>query len=200
MEDSVNKLKTKRKEFYGKIKNDDTLGIILKGHLIIEKELDDLLKWLIVNDKKMELQFFSAKLNAAYALGLIDQEWYGVFNKFNKIRNDLAHKLDYEFTATEYDNLVKTLSKDAKHDFENDLDFMSIIAKPEDFTLNPNIILNDRIKLIVLVWQLIVYLHVQIERIDIVFEEIHLMHKEKLIDYKLNKMERNENDSKEEDE
>jgi hypothetical protein len=83
-------------EFMNYTKSEDFMGIILRAQIYIENDLDILLNKLLIHPEKIKLQFFAAKLDAAFALGAIDEEWYGVFRKFNSIRNSYAHDFKYD--------------------------------------------------------------------------------------------------------
>lgn len=116
-----NELKTAIQDFMLYTESEDYLGIILRAQLYIEKNLDILLNKLLIHPNKISLQFFSSKLDAAYALGAIEDDWYFALQKFNKIRNKYAHDFKYKFTENEYTNLVSTLSKDAKNEYINNI-------------------------------------------------------------------------------
>lgn len=109
------------KEFMSYTISEDFMGIILRGHLFIENELSTLIRNVLINPSKIDLPYFSTKLDAAFSLGVIDEQWYGAFKKMNKVRNKYAHDLGYEFTNKDYDDLVSTLSKEAKEEFIEDL-------------------------------------------------------------------------------
>ena len=83
----------KRKEFINATKRDDTLAIVLKAHLYIEAELEELLRLGTKNYKALDLKYFKEKLNLCYGIGLIDRDLYTVLTKFNTIRNKYGHKV-----------------------------------------------------------------------------------------------------------
>lgn len=109
-------------EFMSYTESEDYMGIILRAQIYIENDLNELIKKLLIHPEKISLQFFSAKLDAAYALGAIDDEWYGALKKFNRLRNKYAHDFGYELKTSDYEDLISTLSKDAKKEFQINLE------------------------------------------------------------------------------
>ena len=72
--------------------------IILKGHLLIEEQLNNILEAARINQSKLgnlELQFFKKVLIAnSLCWKSPDDEIWKFMLKINKLRNDLAHQLD----------------------------------------------------------------------------------------------------------
>jgi hypothetical protein len=183
-----NAIKQSITEFMNYTQSEDIMGIILRAQIYIEKDLDLLLRKLLIHPEKISLQYFSAKLDAAYALGAIDDDWYGSFRKFNKIRNKYAHDLNYTFTENDYNDLVSTLSKNSKEEFKYNLSqeewFNSLMSslggesKNIDFKYKLRILLSDFMLYMMQQHQSIEHLWKEIcctKQIDILNEKIELL-------------------------
>jgi hypothetical protein len=103
---------------------DDTLVVILKGHLLVEAELIDICRRLLVNPNAMagdKIGFYS-RLNLVRALVGDDDPVPGSFWKaltiLNNLRNTLAHNLEHD--------RVETLIGDFLKVFEDFPDFSAI--------------------------------------------------------------------------
>lgn len=76
---------------------DDILIAIIKGHLLIENCLEDLLENYVERYSKLNTKYFSEKLKLCYALDLIDKDTYNLLNEINKTRNKYGHDLNFQF-------------------------------------------------------------------------------------------------------
>jgi uncharacterized protein with von Willebrand factor type A (vWA) domain len=103
-------------EFLAKTKSNEILVVVLKGHMYIERELTNLLTETILDEKVLENTTFRYKLELVYSMNLITK-YYGSIKKVNDIRNNYAHKFDYEFGENEFNDLVSTLPKEGKKRF-----------------------------------------------------------------------------------
>ena len=108
-------------KFMQDTKSDDILVIILKAHLYMERELIRTLTETIIDEKVLKSTTFRQKLDLANSMGLLD-EYYGVLGKVNSIRNDFAHKIDYEFDEKIYEDLLSTFPKIDKDEFLSEYD------------------------------------------------------------------------------
>ncbi|WP_026478306.1 hypothetical protein [Alkaliphilus transvaalensis] len=171
----IDEYKNAIKDFMDYTETEDLMGIILRGHLFIENELMTLISNVLVNPSKIKLPYFSNKLDAAFSLGIIEEQWYGAFKKLNKVRNNYAHDLRYEFSENDYEDLVSTLSKDAKEEFIKDLEAEEIVnsivqvLKGKD---KNTISLKDKTR--ILLSNFMTYLKLQNLQIDSVLKEIYL--------------------------
>lgn len=95
-------------------KKDDILIAIIKGHLLIENNLEDLLENYIERYSKLNIKYFSEKLNLCYALDLIDEYAYKLLKGINKIRNEYGHDLNFEFKKENLEKWESILSKEDK--------------------------------------------------------------------------------------
>ncbi|MGG0592512.1 hypothetical protein ABEY80_22005 [Priestia megaterium] len=82
--------------------------VVLRGHLYIEHEIGELLKFrlvepdLVFNDRFM----FANKLTWAVAIGMLPKDAMSAYVALNKIRNKYAHKLDAKLTEKDFNDLI----------------------------------------------------------------------------------------------
>jgi hypothetical protein len=73
--------------------------LVLRGHILIERQIAKLIKIVLPNPSALDLEQmrFSAKVKLAQSLvGREARPWlWESLKKANKLRNSLAHKLDY---------------------------------------------------------------------------------------------------------
>lgn len=84
------------------------LEVFLKGHLWLERALDDFLVAACKDPKplKLERMAFSSKVNLCEAFGLIPAAVCHSFRQINKRRNVLAHHLEGSVDVATLDELV----------------------------------------------------------------------------------------------
>lgn len=184
-----NEIKQAISEFMEYTRSEDFMGIVIRAQIYIENDLDKLIQKLLIHPEKITLQFFQAKLDAAYALGAINDEWYGAFRKLNKIRNKYAHDYKYEFQITDYENLISTLSKDAKNEF------MSNVAREEWFMSIANALkgttesMDLKYKLRVLLSDFMLHIKQSCLTFELLWDEIYCIKKEQIVDHKISLLE-----------
>lgn len=83
--------------------DDEEISPILKGHIFIEKILEELLSKNMHNPSIFfnKSRSFDLKVDLAHAMGLIDTKYYSAFKAINKVRNNYAHKHDYKVSISE---------------------------------------------------------------------------------------------------
>lgn len=125
MIEEARKVETKEtfKAFMNDTKSNETLIIILKAHLYIERQLILALTETIIDNKILGGTTFRQKLDLAHSMGIID-DLYGVLGKVNSVRNSYAHDMDYSFDEKEFGDLLSTLSKDDKDVYLAEFDEM----------------------------------------------------------------------------
>lgn len=171
------------KDFIEYTKSEDFMGIILRGHLYIENELNTLIKNALINPDAIVLPYFSTKLDAAFSMGIIEERWYGAFKKLNKIRNKYAHDLGYEFTEKDYEDLVSTLSKEDKEEFMKDLKYKDLsFSLIKHFTGGKKRELSLKDKTIILLSNFFGYIKSQNQQIDLVLKEINVTKQVELLE------------------
>ncbi|AHK22019.1 hypothetical protein BF17_18905 [Yersinia similis] len=83
--------------------DEEELSPILKGHIFIEKILENLISRNLVEPKIFfkSTRSFDLKVDLALAMGVIDEQYYSAFKAINKVRNNYAHKHDYKVSFAE---------------------------------------------------------------------------------------------------
>lgn len=109
------------KKFMKDTKSNETLIIILKAHLYIERELIKILTDTIIDEKVLKGTTFRQTLDLANSMGLIEGI-YGTLGKVNSIRNAYAHDIGFTFGEKEFEDLLSTLPKEEKDDFVSEYD------------------------------------------------------------------------------
>lgn len=130
----------KRKEFIQATKRDDTLAIVLKAHLYIEAELEELLRLGTKNYKELDLKYFKEKLNLCYGIGLIERDLYTVLKKFNTIRNKYGHRVDFEITETDFKEMYDLMNSEQKREYSEDLKIITMSSQ-ETFDIRLRVLL-----------------------------------------------------------
>ena len=110
-----------RKEVLNKItETDEMLIAILKGNLILENKLKDLLiKYGIekrILDKKY--QSFHDKLNLCNSLNIINKDTVNYLSKMNTTRNKYGHNIDFKITEEYLEDMISTLNDRDKSFYE----------------------------------------------------------------------------------
>ncbi len=104
-------------DFYKALVSEDEMGQVIRAHIHIEYQLNELLKLFIPYYEKLEKMEnkleFSQKVHLACALGL-KYEALSPLLAIGKLRNDFAHKLSTTLDQGRAKNLYKTLSKNEK--------------------------------------------------------------------------------------
>ncbi|PEX45965.1 hypothetical protein COJ42_17100 [Bacillus cereus] len=121
-------------EFLTVTDGEDSLQIILRGHLYVEYELERLLRHNIENpDSILTDRFmFMNKINLAIALGLLPKSRKNTYKKLNDLRNKYAHKLRFEVSDKDLDDFISVMDEEVKDDFSEkhkDVDVKDIKLK-----------------------------------------------------------------------
>lgn len=114
-----------RKEVLNEISETDRMLIaILKGNLILENKLKDLLvKYGIKRsmlDKKY--QSFHDKLNLCNNLNIINEDTVNYLSKMNTTRNKYGHNINFKITEEYLEGMISTLNARDKSFYEGLLD------------------------------------------------------------------------------
>jgi hypothetical protein len=96
---------------------DGTALVVLKGHLLIEQELDKILKTFVFHPKFFGLAKlrFAQKIALARSISLDESEnsmWSLALN-INSLRNDLAHSLHSSKRARKIESVLSSLKREA---------------------------------------------------------------------------------------
>lgn len=111
-------------KFLENINSKDYLNVVLRSHLFIESKLIELINNNLINPGALDLSkiSFPIKLQLCASLGLLEVKDLSAYKKLNKIRNDAAHKLDFEIAAQNIEDLISTLNSQQRKiaNFEDD--------------------------------------------------------------------------------
>jgi hypothetical protein len=123
----LERFKRKFQALMAAVVDQDTLGAVLKGHIHIEHELEEVLTFAASAPVHLKISSmeFSEKVQLALVLGLNDK-LKSPLNALGKLRNKFAHTLDFTLGEEEINNLVATLPPLAKQGFQNHLRTMSL--------------------------------------------------------------------------
>ncbi|WP_095021734.1 hypothetical protein [Bacillus thuringiensis] len=113
MNESVNGLVAK---FSKDIKNEEPLYVFLKTHLYVESIMIQILEKNVPNPKAIKFNNFNfaQKVQLVHALDIMTDDMRGAYNKFNRVRNDLAHYHNKGIDEKTIEELYDTLPKDKK--------------------------------------------------------------------------------------
>ncbi|MGG3940964.1 hypothetical protein ABEV54_05810 [Peribacillus psychrosaccharolyticus] len=106
-------MKTKpENEFFAELEyKKDKLYLILRGHIYIDNQINNLLEGFLPNPDVLELykESFYRKVILALSLNLIEQKHCDALLQFNDFRNKYAHRLRYKVTNREIKELKESL-------------------------------------------------------------------------------------------
>ncbi|MFC0559691.1 hypothetical protein [Halalkalibacter alkalisediminis] len=99
----------KFEEFIDDLNDGSVLAIILRAHLYIESKLLRLLELSFKRPKELDLNKmnFSMKVKLLAAMDVLTIFERESINNLNKIRNKLAHDLNYEVSQDDIEDLLK---------------------------------------------------------------------------------------------
>ena len=98
--------------------DEQALVLVLKGHLVIEAILVELIQIKVSNDTPWKWNF-PAKTSQCVHCGFINQAQADALNDLNDLRNDCAHILGQQFTFDRIFTLIKKAA-DAGFDFSDE--------------------------------------------------------------------------------
>ena len=112
-------------KFNKDIDDQNIMHILVKAHLYVEFELEKLLLNFVKYPEHIKLEHmkFSQKQNLVLALGLVPIKERNSLKHLNKIRNDIAHNLEYEFDARVLDDLIQQFSIENKEKYKKDIEY-----------------------------------------------------------------------------
>lgn len=144
----------KRREFIRATKRDDSLAVVLKAHLYIEKALEELLEHGIKNFEVLGLKYFREKLNLCYAVGLIDKDLYVALKKFNTIRNNYGHRVEFEINEGDFKEIYDLLNDTQQFEYKEDIK-LELLVEEESFNLRIRVLLASLYSEVVIACQLV---------------------------------------------
>lgn len=118
-----------KKKVLEEAQHEETLFAILRIHLYAEKELDSMIESMF--NVPGLIKNFGNKLKFLYDLKIIDKPLYDAVKKLNKVRNELAHNLNYGDGEEVYSNLKSGLSTNILELHEIDVQMIELLHKRE---------------------------------------------------------------------
>jgi hypothetical protein len=116
-------------KFLENINSKDHLNVVLRSHLFIEAKIIEMIKDRLINPNALEFNkiTFPLKLQLCASLGLLETKDLAAYRKLNKLRNDTAHRLNFEIEDQYIEDLISTLNPEqrniANFDEDDDLEF-----------------------------------------------------------------------------
>lgn len=103
-------------ELVGILNEADDLGVLLRGHLWLEALLEYAARGKLKNPDAIEWAGarFEHKIALAEAVGAVQTDLAIALRGFNRLRNRLAHELDFSIHETEIGTLIGRLDEDGK--------------------------------------------------------------------------------------
>lgn len=125
------------KEFYERIKGGERWQQVMIAHLYLEHVTEQMLSEALVNPKSFNISrmSFSSRVELAFAMGLLPNDVKGPLNKITKIRNAVAHRLNFEVTDQSVKDLESCISVEARQQF------IEIRSGKAEFALNDLLVL-----------------------------------------------------------
>ena len=102
-------------DFLAVLRGEDELGAVIRAHLHVEAELNELLNAMTPAPKHLESMNlrYAKKAQLACALGL-SEEYLQPLQKLGALRNAFGHRLDTKITEKVIDELYNSFSSDSK--------------------------------------------------------------------------------------
>lgn len=99
-------------QFSQELAVESPLGVILRGHLYIEAALARAIEPNLAFPHLLDIErlAFGQKVGLAAALGFVPEEAVPAFQRLNKIRNRLAHRLDVQVSEQDQQDLRRAMS------------------------------------------------------------------------------------------
>lgn len=98
--------------------NDPIFTAIIKGHLLIENVLGNIIKDYVEDYSSLECKYFNDKLKLCVGLGLIDNTLVPPLKKINKFRNKYSHNINFKFEEENLNEMISSLTSTDKSDYE----------------------------------------------------------------------------------
>ena len=103
------------------------LSIFLRGHLVIEAMIGQLLQTNNrVTHNRINKISCAEKIDLVLTLNLISQPLHNFLKELNKLRNKFAHNLGYDLTENEVYTVIKLAGKVPEIEFTDDMHLLDI--------------------------------------------------------------------------
>ncbi|RLQ92115.1 hypothetical protein [Planomicrobium sp. Y74] len=117
------------------IEEESVLSVVLKGQMLIEIQIENLIKAVYVDPSVFDLNrmLYPQKLDLLVAIGIFSKKEIAPYKKFNNIRRKFAHDLSYKLSFADLNKVKDTLSEKHKIIIGKDLleqeDMNSLLKK-----------------------------------------------------------------------
>lgn len=113
------KFKEQHDKFIDETNGENFFQIILRAHLYIEYEMKEMLKIKLQHPEELGDQSrFASTLKILLAIGAIPLELKNPINFLNRIRNNYAHDLNYQFNEETYNKFINSFSEEFKANYK----------------------------------------------------------------------------------
>lgn len=136
----INKFEAAYEKFMRYTKSELSMEIILKGHICVEHELKNLLYKYIDNTKRdsqnnpiYKYNGFANTYKLLYVLNALPKDIYVMVDELNRIRNNYAHNLEYEFEEKSFIKIEQKMPKKFKEKY---MSYLSSGSKQKDVVVN----------------------------------------------------------------
>lgn len=128
------------------------LSIVLKGQLLIENEIESLIKSVYQNASVLNLDrmFFPNKVDLLIAIGALSKDEGITYKLFNKLRRNYAHDIEYSMSKENLDEIISSFT--TRHQTLDEL-FSNFINSEDKNDLVENTKRLIFILLILVLWQ-----------------------------------------------
>lgn len=101
------------------LEDDDLLGVVLRAHMLVERELTEILEAPLPRPERLRQPWsFIHRLELVGALGIVDEDEMQPYYYLDKLRNRAAHRLNYEFQLGDQQRLVAEMPESLRHAME----------------------------------------------------------------------------------
>lgn len=115
MSDEFGEMRRRIEKVFGTL--DDTIVIVLKGHLLIEEMLDSIIKSFVFHSEYIDDAHlrFTQKVQIARSLSIDEHEngMWDIATRLNTLRNDFAHALDSDKRQRKISAVVEAYFREA---------------------------------------------------------------------------------------
>lgn len=108
------KIKKRQDKLNAALLGEDELGVVVRGHIVIEQELIEFIEMNLVNKSYLNAMSldYSQRVKLAMALGL-SQEKGPALQAIGKLRNAFAHNIEKGISDEDAKNIYKSLGEEA---------------------------------------------------------------------------------------
>jgi hypothetical protein len=98
-------------EFHRHMQSDDPLGMVLRAHLFIEREITIILRHLLPEPSQVDWDRwrYATRVDLVAALEVFDRHMIQAYRSVGRLRNKVAHNLDQEIDEAKQAEFLNTL-------------------------------------------------------------------------------------------